>query len=105
MSRQMLPRQPTGSGSEDFLCGFTGLQSCVSQPCLALGIGKSIKNSAEGMPLPDGVPPAGKVRLAGPHPLHRQLIQPRNKRRQRSIRPSLAFIDRVTNPGKRLLYI
>ena len=69
----MLPRQPTGSGSEDFLCGFTGLQSCVSQPCLALGVGKGIKNSAEGLPLQDGVPAAGKVRLAGPHPVHSQL--------------------------------
>ena len=42
MLRQMLLRQPTGSGSEDFLCGFMGLQSCVSQPCLALGMPSAV---------------------------------------------------------------
>ena len=92
MLRQVLPRQPTGSGSENFLCGFTGLQSRVSQPCLALGIGKGIKNGAEGRPLPDGVPPAGKVQPASPHPVHRQFIQSRDKGRQRRIMISLMML-------------
>ena len=105
MLRQMLLRQPTGSGSEDFLCGFTGLQSCVSQPCLALGIGKGIKNGAEGLLLPDGVPPAGKVWPAGLHPVHGQLIQPQDKWRQLRIRWSVAAIKKVTIPGERLVHI
>ena len=92
MLPQMLLRQTTGSGSEDFLCGFTGLQFCVSQPCLALGIEKGIKNGAEGRPLPDSVPPAGKVQPASPHPVHRQFIQSRDKGRQRRIMISLMML-------------
>ena len=92
MLRQILPQQPTGTGSENFLCGFTGLQSCVSQPCLAFGIWKGIKNDAEGLPLPNGVPPAGKVQPASPHPVHRQFIQSRDKGRQRRIMISLMML-------------